>query len=189
MIPAFIFILLMILFYLSLYFGKHLSGRIQLITDIGKNIFTKKMDQYTNSKLFSPLRNAVEKTSIPESMGFIAPMIILKSIGFYFISLLLITPFIVLLQGFAMGSMFVYHEKQIGSTNELSRITFWQLFSHLIIASFGCAKGLDWLFNTNIIANANPQLFSNINVFIILSIITAIIASFIEARALMNSQQ
>lgn len=188
MIVLLIFLGLLLIFYMSLFLGKYLTKKSTYVKRIGESIYKKKIKQY-NSNAFKPLRNAVDKKSVGQGMGFIAPMIILKSIAFYFISLLLITPIIVLFQGLAMGSMFVYHEKQIGSTNELSKITFWQLFSHLIIASFGCVKGLDWLFNVKIIANTHSQFLSNINAFLILSIITAIVAAFFEVRALLNEHK
>jgi hypothetical protein len=187
MIVLIIFLSMILIFYMSLFLGKYLTPKIQYVKRIGESIYHKKIKQY-NSSAFKPLRRAIEEKSMAQGMGFIAPMIILKSVAFYFISMLLITPLLIFFQGLAMGSMFVYHEKQIGSIKELSIITFWQLFSHLIAGAYGFTKGLDWLYNTNLIEELNQKLFFGFEVFILASLSTAIIASILEVRSLMNSK-
>jgi len=188
MIVLLIFLGLLLIFYMSLFLGKYLTKKSTYVKRIGVSIYDKKIKQY-NSNAFKPLRKAIEKKSLGQGMGFIAPMIVLKSIAFYFISLLLITPIIVLFQGLAMGSMFVYHKKQNGNTNELSKITFWQLFSHLIIASYGTVIGTNWLLSQTLIAQPDNLVFLNFKQTMAISFVTAIVAAFFEVRAILNEHK
>lgn len=176
----------MILFYLSIYCGRQLSGYSQFIGKIGETIFTKKMNQYNNSGFFGPLRNAIKQDSFLKGMLFILPLIILKSVTFYIISILLITPIILIFQGVTMGSLFIYHKKQNQDEKALVNITFWQLFSHLVAGTYGFIKGIDWMFNIDLITTSRRLLFFNIEFYVLLSFLSAVIAAYFEVKSLIE---
>jgi len=132
-----IFICLIFIFYCSFFCGKYLTKSSRYIAKLGEKIYIKKIYQYENSGFFKPLRNAIAQGSLSKGLLIILPLIILKSVAFYFISILLITPLILIFQGITMGSLFAYHKNQHGNAKDLAMITFWQLFSHLAAATYG----------------------------------------------------
>ena len=180
-----IFFGLFIIFYSSLYLGKYFSVQNSYIQKIGASIYTKKIKQYETSKGFKLLRDAVEERSLSKGMGFIAPMIILKSVAFYFISILLIAPLILVLQGIAMGSLFNYYKTEVGDLKVLSKITFWQLLSHIIAATYGIIVGIEWIYNKSFDFELVP---SNLELLLYgsLVLITGLVAANLEVKSLMN---
>ena len=186
MVATIIFIVLISIFYCSLYFGKSLTPTSEFITSLGKNIYTNKLNLYKTSSFFIALRSAIKQRSITKSILFIFPLIVLKSVAFYFISILLITPLIIIFQGITMGSFFLYHKKQGENINELASITFWQILSHLIAATYGCLVGIDWLFNKDLLTGSSLSIQGNIKYYIFLSLVTACIAAYLEVKSLLK---
>lgn len=180
-----IFVLFLSIFYTSLALGKWLSKKYRFISKIGEKIYSIKLKQLETSGIFSPLRNAVKERSMFKAILVIFPMILLKSVTFYFISVVLITPLILIVQGVAMGSLFTFYKNNVGLTKTLSVITFLQLLSHIIAATFGFDMGLKWLHYKEV--DYNSVLISNsFFIFYILVTITAFIAAYIETTTIIN---
>ena len=179
-----IFLGLICIFYVSLFLGKYLARINSFSANIGKNIYDKKVDQYKTSSHFKPLRNAVNHHNLYKGLLIVFPLIIIKSLSMYFISLILIIPLVVVIHGITTGSLIVYHEKKEGNSNVLAKIIFWQLMSHLIAATFGFLKGLDWIFKTNLTSDSNISILGDIKFYIILSVVTGFIAAYLEVKSL-----
>ena len=94
-------------------------------------------------------------------------------------------PLILVLQGIAMGSLFVYHKAQDGDIKALSRITFWQLLSHIIAATYGTIVGIEWIYNKSFDFELVP---SNLELLLYgsLVLITGLVAANLEVKSLMN---
>ena len=174
-------------FYLSLITGRWLCSKSSVIAKLGETIFIKKKDQLDNSPIFGPLRKAIKESSLGKAIAFIFPMIALKSIAFYFISYILITPIVLIIQGIMMGSLYVYNDHQTKKVKNLNNITFWQLFSHILAASYGTVIGIEWLLPDLLETYSFLKTQHNIGIYLILILITAFIASFLEAKSILTS--
>lgn len=171
------------LFYGSLILGKWLSKKYSFIAKIGAKIYNNKVKQLETSSLFQPLRVAIQKKSILKAFLVIFPLILLKSIVFYFISILLITPLFLIIQGIAMGSLFNWHLQNNRNLKDLQTITFWQLTSHIIAASLGFKIGLNWLYFKQV--DFNPLVFPNDSyLYFTLITLTALIAAYKESKSI-----
>lgn len=172
------------IFYASLRFGKWLSHRFIFITKLGEHTYTKKLNQLNTSPFFSPLRKAINESSLLKAIACIFPLILIKSIAFYYMSFVLITPIVLISQGIVMGNLFVYSDRRTKNNQHLKTITFWQLSSHIIAASYGTLKGLEWLFSDSFkysfLKGTNYDMF----LFLILTLLTALIASYFEAKSI-----
>ena len=154
------------IFYTSLIFGQWLCCKVNFISELGEKIYTKKLNQLKISFFFGPLRKAINKSSLVKAIVFIFPLILLKSIAYYYMSLVLITPIVLIGQGIIMGSLFFFNDKQTNNDQSLKTITFWQLSSHIIAGSYGTLKGLEWLsFNFYIICKFYIRMIRK-NIFI-----------------------
>lgn len=174
-------------FYLSLITGRWLYSKSSVIAKLGETIFIKKQDQLDNSPIFGPLRKAINESSLGKAIAFIFPLITLKSIAFYFISYMLIAPIVLIIQGIMMGSLFVYNDHQTKKVKNLNNITFWQLFSHILAASYGTIKGIEWLLPDTLESFSYLNGDSRIYIYIILILLTAFVASFLEAKSILTS--
>ena len=181
-------LLFLILFYGSLVLGKWLTTKNNSILSIGEKIYLNKTKQLKTSYLFSPVRSAIADRLITKAFFVIFPLIVLKSIAFYFIALVLITPLVLIFQGITMGSLFIYYKTHIGAINKLQRITFWQLLSHIIAASFGTSLGLKWLYYKEVDINKNVLLTNESLMCFILIVMTAIIAAYLEAKLIVKEE-
>ena len=184
-----LFISFLIIFYGCLILGEWLTKRSRFISSLGEKIYLNKIKQLETSKLFSTLRSAMENQLLFKALFFIFPLIVLKSIAFYFIALFLITPIVIAFQGIAMGSLFIYHRNNIGSINQLKTITFWQLTSHIIAASFGTSLGLKWLYFEEIDFNLKTIFTNEALLCFILLAMTALIAAYLEAKSIIIKKE
>ena len=183
MIVVYIFIGYLFIFYFNLYLGKLFCTRNASIAKLGKIIFKKKNDELANSPFFKPIRESIKQRSIPKLASYIFVMITLKSLGFALMSIVLITPLILVFQGLAMGSLFIYYKSKEKHLDLLPIVTFWQLLSHCFAGALGTVIGLNWLFKTNLPLN-NKYLV----LVIILSLFTGIIAAYLESKMLLNQK-
>lgn len=173
-------------FYLSLITGRWLCGKSSVIAKLGETIYNKKHYQLDISPIFSPLRKAIKESSNGKAIAFIFPLIAFKSIAFYFISYLLIAPIILITQGIMMGSLFAFNDRQAKRFKNLNNITFWQLLSHIIAASYGTIKGLKWLLPDLFGTYSFVNTVHNIGIYLTLILLTAFIASFLEAKSILK---
>jgi hypothetical protein len=171
-------------FYISLIFGQWLCRKFSFISQLGEKIYTKKHYQLNNSSFFNPLRKAINESSLAKAIAFIFPLIFIKSIAFYYISFVLITPIVLIGQGIIMGSLFVYNDKQTKNNQNLKIITFWQLSSHIIAGSYGTLKGLEWLLPNSFDSSSFINTSHSIFFYLILTLLTALIASYFEAKSI-----
>lgn len=171
-------------FYTSLIFGQWLSCKVRFISELGEKIYSKKLNQLKISFFFGPLRKAINESSLVKAIIFIFPLILLKSIAYYYMSLVLITPIILIGQGIIMGSLFVFNDKQTNNDQSLKTITFWQLSSHIIAGSYGTLKGLEWLYSNSFDVYSYISTGDNIFFYLILTLFTALIASYFEAKSI-----
>ena len=172
------------IFYTSLIFGQWLCCKVRFISELGEKIYTKKLYQLKTSSFFGPLRKAINESSLVKAIVFIFPLILIKSIAYYYMSLVLITPIVLIAQGIIMGSLFVFNDKQKNNDESLKTITFWQLSSHIVAGSYGTLKGLEWLNSNSFDAYSYLSTGHNIFFYLILTLLTALIASYFEAKSI-----
>jgi hypothetical protein len=138
--------------------------------------------------MFAPLRSAIELKSEAKAFVFIFPLILLKSILFGVISIFLVAPLFLIVQGIGMGSLVHYYDQNVGSSKELRKITFWQLLSHITAASVGTIIGLKWLYYQEVEININLFFSSAYVIFYILILLTTIMAANLESKSLMTNK-
>ena len=113
---------------------------------------------------------------------------VLKSVAFYFIGYILVLPFLLVIQGVMMGSLFLAYKKVYQADSLFIKVSFWQLSSHLIVAAFGFVVGLEWIFDLDYLQNLKPSWAASIYAYAVLSIIWSVVAAYLEVRMLMHDQ-
>ncbi len=176
----------LILFYVGLFLGESFNPNKRNDDHLGKKLYEKKSQQLANSPLFKPLRKLDEKGNF--SIGFILVfvLILIKSIAFFFIGLILIAPLILIVQGFMMGRLVNYHKNAIGPTTLLKMITYFQLFSHIVLATIGTLNGYKWIMLNEISIKEALQPDLPLIIALIVSIVFALIASRLELSYIKN---
>lgn len=176
------------LFALAFELAKRTATTNTQVAALGERMLEKKERQYSESKLFSGLRAAVNRGDKNQAFWVIFLLMLLKSIAFYFIGFLLILPVLLLIQGVIMGSLFLAYKKVYRAESLFIKVTFWQLSSHLIVAAFGFVLGLEWIFGLDYIQNLKPSWAASIYAYAVLSVIWSVVAAYLEVRMLMHDE-
>lgn len=186
--PIIIFFIALVLFFASFKLAYYSAKKSLNVASIGERMHQKKEEQLQTSKLFAGLRNAIRAGNRTKAFAVIFPLMVLKSVAFYFIGYVLVLPLLLAVQGVIMGSLFLAYKKVYRAESLFIKVTFWQLSSHLIVAAFGFVLGLEWIFGLDYIQNLKPSWAASIYAYAVLSVIWSVVAAYLEVRMLMHDE-
>lgn len=186
--PVTIFFLALALFFGSFKLAYSLAMSNPKVAFIGEKMLLKKERQLATSKLFAELRKAIRAGNRTKAFAVIFPLMVLKSVAFYFIGYILVLPFLLVVQGVMMGSLFLAYKKVYQANSLFIKVSFWQLSSHLIVAAYGFVVGLEWIFDLDFLQNLKPSWAASIYAYAVLSVIWSVVAAYLEVCMLMHDQ-
>ncbi len=180
---------LMIIFYAGNRIGLLVSGHNSFVENLGRTLLDKKLDGLKNSAIFGSVRKSIHSSSVRAGLPIIFILILLKSIGLFFLSMLIyIAPILFLTQGFLMGSLVYNYHLRFKERKSLERVIFWQFLSHAMAASMGLYFGYRWL---SLEEGVNWFLLTeNLGLLLVfVTISTTIIASYLEVGNAIDNKQ
>ena len=178
-------ILFQLIFEGSMKLASRLSKTSPALYALGEKILNSKENQLKYAPLIRPVRQYRESASKTKLRFFLFPLILIKSIAFFFISLFQIAPVLLIFQGLSMGSMVRVMKDKGARTWQLNQVIRWQLLSHVSAAAMGTWLGFYWLIEK--IPIDWPWLLT-IDALVLagISLVTAFIAAFKEAGMILE---